>query len=83
MTTYDGFLPLQNPDSSVRADMEHYPVGDQEQERYPRDQLGNERKEGLHIPGDMSTHRPGHLKRLDSEAKVGGGHGAEEIEDRI
>ncbi|KAF6220060.1 hypothetical protein HO133_003885 [Letharia lupina] len=65
------------------ADMEHYPPGDQEQERYPRDQFGNERKEGLHIPGDLSTHRPGHFKRLDSEAKVGGGLGAEEVEDRI
>ena len=63
--------------------MENYPSGFQEQEHYPRDQFGNERKNGLHIPGDMSTRRPGHFKRLDSEAKVGGGLGAEEVEDRI
>ena len=63
--------------------MEHYPSGDQEQEHYPQDQFGNERKVGLHIPGDLSTHRPFHFKRLDSGAKVGGGLGAEEIEDRI
>ena len=63
--------------------MEHYPSEDPEQEHYPKDQSSNERKIGLHIPGDLSTHRPGHLKRLGSEAKVGGGLRAEEIEDRI
>ena len=63
--------------------MEHYPPGSPDQEHYPKDQFGNERKHGLHIAGDMSTHRPGHFKRLDSEAKVGGGLGAEEVEDRI
>ncbi|KAI4231986.1 MAG: hypothetical protein L6R40_007573 [Gallowayella cf. fulva] len=40
-------------------------------------------KPGLHIHGDLSTNRPGHLKRWDSEAQIGGGHGVEEIEDRI
>lgn len=79
----EDILPLQSLDPSVRADMEHYPSGDQEHEHYPQDQFGNERREGLHIFGDMSTHRPGHFKRLDSEAKVGGGLGAEEVEDRI
>ena len=83
MGTHEDFLPLQNLDPSIRADMEHYPPGDEEPEHYPRDEFGNERREGLHIPGDISTHRPGHLKRLDSEAKVGGGLGAEEVEDRI
>ena len=83
--TREDFLPLQSLDPSVRATMEYYPSGSgsQEQVRYPKDQFGNERKHGLHIPGDMSTHRPGHFKRLDSEAKVGGGLGAEEVEDRI
>lgn len=40
-------------------------------------------KPGLHLHGDLSTSRPGHLKRWDSEARIGGGHGVEEIEDRI
>ena len=83
VTHEEDVLPLQNIDPSIRASIEHYPSGDQEQEHYPKDQLGNERREGLHIPGDMSTHRPGHFKRLDSEAKIGGGLGAEEVEDRI
>ena len=47
------------------------------------DQFGNEREEGLHVPDDISTHRPGHFKRLDSKAKIGGGLGAEEIRNRI
>ncbi|KAL8835309.1 MAG: hypothetical protein Q9170_003364 [Blastenia crenularia] len=72
-TRDDDFLPLQNFDPSTRADLEHY----------PHDGFGNERRDPLHIPGDLSTHRPGHLKRLDSEAKVGGGLGAEEVEERI
>ena len=38
---------------------------------------------GLHLHGDLSTSRPGHFKRWDSEARIGGGHGVEEIEDRI
>ena len=83
INTREDFLPLQSFDPSIRANMEHYPSGSQEWEHYPQDQFGNERKDALHIPGDLSTHRPGHLKRLDSEAKVGGGLGAEEVEDRI
>lgn len=83
VTREEDFLPLQNFEPSLRADMEHYPPGDQEQEHYPQDLFGNERREALHLPGDMSTHRPGHFKRLDSEAKVGIGFGAEEVEDRI
>ena len=83
LNTRENFLPLQSFGPSIRADMEHYPSEDHDQPHYPKDQCGNERKVGLHIPGDLSTHRPGHFKRLDSEAKVGGGVGAEEIEDRI
>ena len=79
----EDFLPLQDTDPSVRASIERYPKDDTELERYPQDQYGNERKEGLHIPGDLSTHRPGHFKRLDSEAKIGGDLGAEEVEERI
>lgn len=40
-------------------------------------------KPGLHLDGDLSTNRPGHFKRWDSEARIGNGHGVEEIEDRI
>lgn len=40
-------------------------------------------KPGLHLHGDLSTSRPGHFKRWDSEARIGDGHGVEEIEDRI
>ena len=84
-TQDEDILPLQNFEPSIRADIEHYPRGDETEERedYPKDSEGNEKRMGLHIPGDLSTHRPGHLKRLDSEAKVGGGLGAEEVEDRI
>lgn len=88
-TREEDALPLQDfdasltSDSSVRANIERYPSGNYEHEHYPSDQYGNERREGLHIPGDISTHRPGHLKRLDSEAKIGGGHGAEEVEERL
>lgn len=51
--------------------------------QYPRYDNGRERREALHIAGDLSTNRPGHFKRLDSEARIGGGHGVEEVEDRI
>ena len=83
MNTGEDFLPLQSFDPSIRANMEHYLSEGREPERYPKDRSGNKRKAGLHMPGDISTHRPGHFKRLDSETKVGGGLGAEEIEDRI
>ena len=83
MNTQDDFLPLQTFDPSNRATMEHYPSGSQEQEHYPQDQFGNERKDRLHIPDDLSTHRPGHFKRLDSKAKIEGRLRAEEVEDRI
>ncbi|KAI4202044.1 MAG: hypothetical protein LQ350_002832 [Teloschistes chrysophthalmus] len=81
------FLPLQSFEpSTTRAELEHYSSPEdqeQQQSHYPRDTTGHERREALHIMGDLSTHRPGHLKRLDSEAKVGGGLGAEEVEERI
>ena len=84
--THEVFLPLQVFRPSIRAEMEHYPSGVQEQE-YERGDRFSEGKEELHLPGDMSTHqfghRPGFFKRLDSEAKVGGGHRAEEVENRI
>ena len=83
LNTREDFLPLQSFGPSIRANMEHYPSEDQDQPHYPKDELGNERRVGLHIPGDLSTHRPAHFKRLDSEAKVGGGLGAEEIEHRV
>lgn len=76
-------LPLRSLDGSMRTDMEHSELSYREQAHYPEDPFGNERREALHIPGDLSTRRPGHLKRLDSEAKVGGGFGAEETEERV
>ncbi len=79
----EDFLPLQSLDRSMRTDMDHSNPSHMEQAHYPEDQFGNERREALQIPGDLSTHRPGHLKRLDSEAKVGGGYGAEEAEERV
>ena len=90
LTAEEEFLPLQNFDPSLRASMEKYPSGREDHEKqdegnghYPKYKDGRERKEGLHIAGDLSTNRPGHFKRLDSEARVGGGHGYEEVEDRI
>ena len=86
----EDFLPLQNFDPSLRASIENYPSGKESQGghqsdngHYPKYKDGRERKAGLHLPGDLSTHRPGHFKRLDSEARIGGGHGYEEVEDRI
>ena len=69
--------------TTVRASVESYPPGTADPPRYPADEQGNERKEALHIPGDLSTRRPGHFKRLDSEAKIGGGLGAEEVDYRL
>ena len=37
----------------------------------------------LHLPGDLSTHRPGYFKRLDSEAEIGGRRGVQETEARL
>ncbi|KAL9130807.1 MAG: hypothetical protein Q9217_001110 [Psora testacea] len=76
VTREEDVLPLQNFEPSVRL---------MEKAHYPQDSYGNERREAeaLHIPGDLSLNRPGRFKRLDSEAKIGGGHGAEEVEDRI
>lgn len=76
-------LPLQGLDRSMRTNTERSDLSTMEQAHYPKNPSGNERREALHIPGDLSTHRPGHLKRLDSEAKVGGGFGAEETEERV
>lgn len=69
-------LPLQHPPASARTSQEA---------RYPRDENGLERKENVapHVPGDLSLIRPGRFKRLDSEAKIGGGHGTEEVNYRL
>lgn len=45
--------------------------------------VGEAFKRGLHIHGDLSTNRPAHLKRWDSEARIGGGHGVEKVEHRV
>ena len=39
----------------------------------------SEFKPGLHIHGDLSTHRSRHLKKWDLEAMIGGGHGVEKV----
>ncbi|KAL8825941.1 MAG: hypothetical protein Q9191_004107 [Dirinaria sp. TL-2023a] len=78
-------LPIQNFEfePTMRASMEHYPRKEDERIYHPHDQSRHERRERLHIPGDVSTHRPGQFKRLDSEARVGGGLGAKEVEETI
>ncbi|KAL8819716.1 MAG: hypothetical protein Q9223_001904 [Gallowayella weberi] len=80
-TRTEDILPLQNFDGVGDARNIEREV---HRDKYPRD-LNNELdfKPGLHIHGDLSTSRPGHFKRWDSEAQIGGGHGVEEIEDRI
>ena len=81
----DDVLVLQDlgPSNRNGTKAENFPTKNQEQKHYPREKLSNERQQPLHITGDISTRRPGHFKRLDSEAKVGGGFGAEEVEERI
>lgn len=71
-TRTDDFLPLQNFEGTVERDS------------VLKDRDTSEAfKPGLHIHGDLSTNRPGHLKRWDSEARIGEGHGMEEVGDRI
>lgn len=62
-------LPIQNFEGSLDQDS--------------NEGIGEAFKPGLHIHGDLSTNRPLHFKRWDSEARIGGGHGVEEVEDRI
>lgn len=80
-------LPLQKFDNIpirmvIGKSTEEY-RGGARKAAYSKDEQGRERRVDLHIPGVMSTNRPGHFKRLDSEARIGDGHGAEEVEDRI
>ena len=75
-------LPLQNFEGAGAADNVEREV----KQHYSAERKSSEGtvfKPGLHIHGDMSTNRPGHFKRWDSEARIGGGHGVEEVEDRI
>lgn len=74
-------LPLQNFEGAGGSEIVEREAKQHAQQRKNSESL--EFKPGLHIHGDLSTSRPGHLKRWDSEAKIGGGHGVEEIEDRI
>ena len=61
------------------------PIRQMEWAHSPHDNCERERREdqALHIPGDMSVNRLGRLKRLDSDAKVGGGLGEEEVDYRL
>ena len=82
ITREEDFLPLQNFEGTIASDNVEREV----KQRHADDRKSSEVSEfkpGLHIYGDLSTHRPGHLKRWDSEARIGGGHGVEEVEDRI
>ena len=77
-TRDEDFLPLQNFGGTAGAR--------NEERRQPQENRKDHKpgfKPGLHIHGDLSVNRPGHLKRWDSEAKIGDGHGVEEVEDRI
>ena len=81
MLQEEDMLPLQNFEGAGRSENVEREVKQHSKERETSETL--EFKPGLHIPGDLSTSRPGHFKRWDSEARIGGGHGVEEIEDRI
>ena len=82
ITREEDILPLQNFEGVGTSDnVEREVKQNYSQERKLSE--GTDFKPGLHIHGDMSTNRPGHFKRWDSEARIGGGHGVEEVEDRI
>ena len=77
----EDLLPLQNVEGAGGSENIEREVKQHTQERRTSESL--DLKPGLHIHGDLSTSRLGHFKRWDSEARIGGGHGVEEIEDRI
>jgi len=74
-------LPLQNFEGARGSENVERKVVQHAREMKTSE--STEFKPGLHIHGDLSTSRPGHFKRWDSEARIGGGHGVEEVEDRI
>ena len=76
-TGQDDHTVLQELGTSVKP---QHPIAEEDA---PWDGSQTHRAQALHIPGDLSTHRPGHFKRLDSEGRVGGGSGAEEARERI
>ena len=84
-TPEEDMLPLQNFDGAGMFDNVEREVKEHSAqargEKTRREEM--EFKPGLHIHGDLSMSRPGHFKRWDSEARIGGGHGVEEVEDRI
>lgn len=74
-------LPIQKSEGAVGSDNVKLKVSNQ---GHKSETTGSPTfKPGLHLHGDLSTNRPGHFKRWDSEARIGNGHGVEEIEDRI
>ena len=77
----EDLLPLQNLEGTGGSENVEREVKQHTRERDTSE--SPEFKPGLHIHGDLSTNRPGHFKRWDSEARIGDGHGVEEIEDRI
>lgn len=81
MSREEDVLPLQNFEGAVGSENVERKVAQHAQKKATSEDPNF--KPGLHIHGDLSTSRPGHFKRWDSEARVGDGHGVEEIEDRI
>lgn len=77
----EDMLPLQTFEGAGGSENVEQEVKQRAQERKTSE--SPEFKQGLHLHGDLSTSRLGHFKRWDSEARIGGGHGVEEIEDRI
>ena len=66
----EDMLPLQNFEGvggseNVEREVKQHTQGEKSSE-------GMEFEPGLHLHGDLSTRRPGHFKRLDSEARLGG-----------
>ncbi len=81
VTREEDILPLQNFEGAGGSENVEREVKQHTPELKTSESL--EFKPGLHLHGDLSTNRPGHFKRWDSEARIGGGHGVEEVEDRI
>ena len=81
MTREEDILPLQNFEGAGGSENVEREVKQHTQEMKTSESL--EFKPGLHLHGDLSTNRTGLFKRWDSEARIGGEHGVEEVEDRI
>ena len=77
----EDLLPLQNFEAAGESGNSEREIKQHTQQSKTSE--GTDFKPGLHIHGNLSTSRPGHPKKWDSETRIGGGHGVEEVEDRI